>query len=283
MTRKLSQRPNSRSPHRAESQTMRTSAATMPAAYRHQPADVPSRAEAANEANTGRAPIVDRRPSLVIANSPARNAVHRAIVQTANSEPDDVPTGGTMEIRYLNAPNVSRHPWDRVAIDGITWPMALPFRATTGPMMNWASARNTICHHRRNGCFTPAKAMRQPSAVAGTAAAAQATASPYTSMRFDTESSVSAAMTATPARWRAHASCMAVADGRRPPRVIQITEWVESAHEPVLVFVPVPVRSSNDAADMEALVLALAMLAASAGEKRDESRGICGKVMRAPP
>ncbi len=46
-------------------------------------------------------------------------------------------------------------------------------------MMNWANARNTICHHSRNAGNMPARAMIAPSKVAGTAAIAQVATPPY--------------------------------------------------------------------------------------------------------
>ena len=145
---------------------------------------------------------------------------------------------------------------------------------TTGPMMNWANARNTICHHSRNAGNMPARAMIAPSKVAGTAAIAQVATPPYTSMRLACASNIIAAMSTRlairlPHGWRL----------RPMPRstlllVIQITECVESAQEPVVVEVPVyvpeevPVYVPLDPAYAAVLVLVIL----------DWS-----KVMRAPP
>ena len=152
-----------------------------------------------------------------------------------------MPVGGSMASRYLNEPSIRIHPCVNVRNVGMTWAMVVPFRKMTGPTTSCAHAMNSICHHRRNAGTRPASATSEPMMVAGIAALVQDKAEPYTSMRLLAAAMVSRAATVRLAYCAACGWLVLGMAGDLPLRDIQMTEWVEFAHEPVPVPVAMPV------------------------------------------
>ena len=177
-----------------------------------------------------------RRPSCATANMPVSSANHRQIVHTASRLPLAVPVGGSIDSTYLNDPSMDVHPCVNVRKVGMTCAMVVSFSRRTGPMTSCASAMNRACHHSRNASTVPASATRQPMAVAGTAATAHAAGEPYTSMRLLAMASVSSAVVRRLANCRLAGRCALISGRCLPLRVIQTTECVESAHDPVKVW-----------------------------------------------
>ena len=151
---------------------MSTSAAMTPAGTRIQPSSVPSSELAALMASRRATVTKDQRRSRMTAKNPASAVPHRHSVHTAINAPCPEPTGGAIEMRYLNEPNVADQPSRKVAAVGTTWASVVPLQQMTGPRIHWATTRATSCHQTRSAGSTLIAATPAPIRAAGTAAAA---------------------------------------------------------------------------------------------------------------